>query len=251
MSQDSHWQEQDVTYDNVTPIRYRTGDLHCPNPVHHTHPTSLVAMPPHIIPRPRRISPVHLENSPSPFRLRERSDHRFRDLPPEPVSSFAPSYFSPSGFFPDSREKSLTQQAYFQDNVYRQRFHHEIPSNPPVRCERPVRPRREARDILRKRELREPLSSPEYFAEWHGTSSDVVAAAQISAWRDAARAGANFVTPEVIAAHIKKTPKWVKSFWHTDPRILAKNLMRSAPAPHPQPRTHNLRLLCGTRKTLK
>lgn len=87
----------------------------------------------------------------------------------------------------------------------------------------------------------------EEYAEWNGTSSDVVAAAQVSAWRDAARAGAKFITPEVVAVHVKKTPSWVKTFWHTDPKLLAKNLLRAAPAPHPQPKTHNLRLLCGAR----
>lgn len=53
---------------------------------------------------------------------------------------------------------------------------------------------------------------------------EVVAGAQVAAWRDAWRAGAGFVTLELVARHVHRPIDWVHQHWHDDPRVLASSL---------------------------
>lgn len=47
---------------------------------------------------------------------------------------------------------------------------------------------------------------------------ELVALAQVSAWRDAWRAGATFVTLELVAQNVQRPLEWVRSHWDADPR---------------------------------
>lgn len=42
--------------------------------------------------------------------------------------------------------------------------------------------------------------------------------AQVAAWRDAWRAGASFVTLELVAHHVQRPLEWVREHWDDDPR---------------------------------
>ncbi|KAK3860292.1 hypothetical protein Pcinc_033649 [Petrolisthes cinctipes] len=48
----------------------------------------------------------------------------------------------------------------------------------------------------------------------HRDIREVVAVAQLSAWRDAWRAGASFITLDLVARHIQQPVEWVKNHWN-------------------------------------
>lgn len=47
---------------------------------------------------------------------------------------------------------------------------------------------------------------------------EMVAVAQVAAWRDAWKAGASFVTLELVAHHVQEPLEWVREHWDDDPR---------------------------------
>ncbi|KAK8386244.1 hypothetical protein O3P69_010742 [Scylla paramamosain] len=47
---------------------------------------------------------------------------------------------------------------------------------------------------------------------------ELVALAQVSAWRDAWRAGASFVTLELVSQNVQRPLEWVRRHWDADPR---------------------------------
>lgn len=53
---------------------------------------------------------------------------------------------------------------------------------------------------------------------------EMVARAQVAAWRDAWRAGATFVTLELVARHVQRSIEWVQHHWNDDPHSLASSV---------------------------
>lgn len=46
---------------------------------------------------------------------------------------------------------------------------------------------------------------------------EMVAVAQVAAWRDAWKAGASFVTLELVSQHVHRPLEWVREHWDDDP----------------------------------
>ncbi|XP_042873460.1 prominin-1-like [Penaeus japonicus] len=88
----------------------------------------------------------------------------------------------------------------------------------PERDERAEREQPEVRREASSRFRRQPRASQRLGPE------EVVAGAQVAAWRDAWRAGAGFVTLELVARHVHRPIDWVHQHWHDDPRVLASSL---------------------------
>ncbi|XP_066946363.1 prominin-1-A [Macrobrachium rosenbergii] len=53
---------------------------------------------------------------------------------------------------------------------------------------------------------------------------DLIAGVQVATWRDAWKAGANFVTMELVSRHVHRSIDWVHHHWNDDPRALAEKL---------------------------
>nr|XP_053652384.1 uncharacterized protein LOC128702239 [Cherax quadricarinatus] len=53
---------------------------------------------------------------------------------------------------------------------------------------------------------------------------DMLAQAQVTAWRDAWLAGATFVTLEMVARHVQRSLSWVRHHWNDNSRSLAASL---------------------------
>lgn len=64
---------------------------------------------------------------------------------------------------------------------------------------------------------RERLRKRRKTVEEHRDVKEVVAVAQLSAWRDAWRAGASFITLDLVARHIQRPVEWVKDHWNDVP----------------------------------
>ena len=47
---------------------------------------------------------------------------------------------------------------------------------------------------------------------------ELVALAQVSAWRAAWRSGATFVTMDLVAQNVRRPLEWVRRHWDDDPR---------------------------------
>lgn len=47
---------------------------------------------------------------------------------------------------------------------------------------------------------------------------EMVAVAQVAAWRDAWKAGATFVTLELVSQHVHRPLEWVREHWDDNPR---------------------------------
>ncbi|XP_064095730.1 prominin-1-A-like isoform X2 [Macrobrachium nipponense] len=57
---------------------------------------------------------------------------------------------------------------------------------------------------------------------------DLIAGVQVATWRDAWKAGANFVTMELVSRHVHRSIDWVHHHWNDDPRALAEKLAAAA-----------------------
>ena len=69
---------------------------------------------------------------------------------------------------------------------------------------------------------------------WRGTGSDIIAAVQSSAWKDAQQAGARFVSAELVSHYVRRPTDWVQSFWKCDVHKIARNIKRGLPLPPPE-----------------
>ncbi|XP_042219138.1 prominin-1-like [Homarus americanus] len=75
-------------------------------------------------------------------------------------------------------------------------------------------------------------------------AEELLAQAQVAAWRDAWKAGATFVTLELVASHVHRSIEWVRHHWHDDPHSLATALnvcseLRDEEPRSTSPQTHH------------